>query len=157
MSDKNKTGNHQNNKERNERRRRRRLEKHVGIDEINLDKDWSVRGERALWRAVILQMLEDAARDSSKPVDLYNKEVARNWLQSGSQDFFMVCDLAGFDVEYLRKNIKKALLNNCKWREEAQPKKPAKKKIRKDKEPPKLKLPPKAVVLPLHDFHKKSA
>ena len=140
--------------ERNKRRRKRRLEKHTGIDWLDPEDGYgAVRGERALWRAVLLQMLEDAASQSSKPHDKYNKEMARNWLESNSQDFYMVCDLAGFDIGYLRKNIKKALLNNCKWRAESKPRKkprPIKKKTSNTKTPDHK-------VIALHDFKKKTA
>lgn len=115
----------------NEKRRRRRLDRHTGIDWIDPENGYGrVRGEQALWRAVILQTLEDAANQSLKPNDQYNRFMAREWLTSESKDFYMVCDLAGFDVGYLRKSIKRALLNNCKWRRESGVKSKKKKKTK---------------------------
>ena len=151
-----------NKAERNRRRRKRRLEKHTGVDWIDPEDGYgAVRGERALWRAVIVQMLEDAASQSAKDHDKYNKEMARNWLESNSQDFYMVCDLAGFDVGYLRTNIKKALLNNCKWRAESKPRKKIQKKTQKTPRPIEKKTSetemPNHNVIPLHDFQKKTA
>lgn len=135
---------------RNKRRRRLRLEKHTGLDWIDPEPgSVCVYGERSLWRAVIVQMLEDASNNSQKDEDIYNRDVARHWLTSGSQDFYMVCDLAGFDVGYLKRNVKKALLNNCKWRRESAPK--AKPKNRSKKKPADSK------VVQMHEYQKKSA
>lgn len=117
--------NNNKNKKYNNLRAKKRLDRQTGIEWIDPECGYGpVRGERALWRAVILQMLEDAASSSKKTNDQYNKTMARNWLEANSTDFYMVCDLAGFDIEYARKMIKRALLNNCKWRKE--PKKSSK-------------------------------
>ena len=136
--------------ERNARRRRIRLDRHTGLDWIDPENGYGkVRGEQALWRAVIMQMLEDAATGSMKSHDQYNKVIARNWLTSDSDDFYMVCDLAGFDVGYLRTNVKKALLNNCKWRKESKPK--VKRHMAKGEGKANDTL-----IIPLHVFRRKS-
>ncbi len=80
------------------------------------DKIRPVRGERALWRAVILQALEDAASNTQKPAGKYHKIEALNWLEGRGEDFAMVCDLAGLLPKDVRCAAKRALLNGCKWR-----------------------------------------
>jgi hypothetical protein len=103
--------------QRNARRRKRRLEKHGGIHWIDPEQaNNTIRGEQALWRAVILQMLEDATNNSKKPQDKFDRDQARNWLEGKSRDFAMVCDLAGLDVLYVRGQVKKALLNQHLWK-----------------------------------------
>ncbi len=112
---------------RNARRRKRRLEKHGGIHWIDPEQTHkSIRGEQALWRAVILQMLEDATNNSKKPQDKFDRDQARNWLEGKSRDFAMVCDLAGLDIRYVRGQVKKALLNQHLWKKSATNQKPAK-------------------------------
>jgi hypothetical protein len=80
------------------------------------DKIAPVRGDRALWRAVILQALEDAASQSKKVSEQYYKTEAIHWLEGRSEDFVTVCDLAGFAYKDVRAAAKRALLNGCKWR-----------------------------------------
>jgi hypothetical protein len=84
-------------------------------------------GEQALWCAVILQALEDAVSRSSKSQDKFHQARALHWLTTPSADFLMVCDCAGYHPGKLRKQIKRALANRCKWRTspEAQGKEPA--------------------------------
>ncbi len=77
------------------------------------------RGEQALWRAVILQALEDAASNSAKVSERYHKTQALHWLNGTGKDFVLVCDYAGLDPEVIRKKIKQALSRGCKWRAEA--------------------------------------
>lgn len=102
---------------RNARRRKRRLESQTGIDWVDPEKGYGkVRGEQALWRAVILQMLEDATSQSRKTQDQHARTQARNWLEGRHADFIMVCDMAGLDVQYVRKKIKKALQSQQGWR-----------------------------------------
>ena len=83
------------------------------------DKLWAIRGEQALWRAVILQALEDAVSHSKRARDRHLKTEARYWLEGTHPDFVTVCDLAGFHPPQIRRQIKQALLNQCKWRLEA--------------------------------------
>lgn len=75
-----------------------------------------VHAEQALWRAVIVQALMDAASGSDK----YEAAQARNeaviWLRGSSADFATVCYYAGYDPEFVRMMVKKALENGCRWR-----------------------------------------
>lgn len=72
--------------------------------------------ERALWRAVIVQALMDAACGSKK----YEAEQARNeainWLRGGSQDFATVCYYAGFEPDCVRRMAERSLEGGCHWR-----------------------------------------
>ena len=63
-------------------------------------RDYPASADRALWRAVIAQAMDDAC---SHPKPEYNDTtaeenaeipVARQWLTDGSEDFDLVCDLA---------------------------------------------------------------
>jgi len=76
----------------------------------------SVRGERALWRAVITQALMDAGSNSAKKEMKYDKAQAIAWLASGSKDFHQVCTLADMDPEYVRQKSKEAIKRGCSWR-----------------------------------------
>lgn len=77
---------------------------------------YDVRGETALWRAVITQALLDAASSSAKAEDRISKTRARNWLLNGGRDFDAVCMLAEMDPQYVRKKSREALARNCVWR-----------------------------------------
>ena len=74
------------------------------------------QSERALWRAVIVQALMDAACGSKKPEALQAKQEAEIWLRGNSLDFMTVCHHAGFEPRYLQKMIRTALERNCQWR-----------------------------------------
>lgn len=62
--------------------------------------------EQALWRAVILQMVTDALSLSRKSEARHYKREALAWLTSYSRDFRTVCELAGFEPEYIHGCIK---------------------------------------------------
>lgn len=149
---------------RNARRRKRRLEQHTGIDWIDPEKGYGlVRGEQALWRAVILQMLEDATNNSKKPQEQFARTQARNWLEGTHRDFATVCELAGFDISYVRKKVKQALLNHCQWRKQSKPNSKKDSDLNKkmksgasSKTNPTDDQPP-ADILPFNPFLKKSA
>ena len=64
----------------------------------------SVHGERAMWRAVILQALLDAVSKSGKEEANRSRRDARRWLSSG-EDFDEICLLAGFQPSYVRRKI----------------------------------------------------
>jgi hypothetical protein len=61
-----------------------------------------VRGELALWRAVICQAILDA-KDGKAP--------ALRWLLCNNRDLRRVCDWAAVDVDALRKELMKDLPN----------------------------------------------
>lgn len=85
-------------------------------EENRADEGIGVRGERAMWRAVIVQALMDASCGSKKPEALQNKQEALIWLRGTSRDFATVAYHAGFTPEYLRRMVQEALENNCSWR-----------------------------------------
>ena len=76
----------------------------------------AVKGERALWRAVITQALMDASSNSKKMELKYEKSQALCWLSAFSEDFRCVCDHAGFDPVYVRTQAVEALKRGCVWR-----------------------------------------
>ena len=76
----------------------------------------AVGQEQAMWRAVVVQALMDAACGSQK----YEAAQARNealiWLRGTSQDFATVCYYAGFEPEFVRRMVRNSLENGCQWR-----------------------------------------
>lgn len=83
-----------------------------------------VRGEVALWQAVLTQALMDAASGSTKPESLQEKAAALRWLKTHDDDFITVCLNANMEPEYAMKKIEAALARNCRWR--AEPERPRK-------------------------------
>ena len=75
-----------------------------------------VRGEKALWVAVITQAMMDALSKSKSPETQYHKDEAIRWLTDNGKDFHHVCMLAGFDPSYIRKKAKKAIVSPSAWR-----------------------------------------
>ena len=73
----------------------------------------------SLWRAVILQALQDAGSNSKKPEFKKNKARAISWLTIESDDLKEVCEMAELPVKYVMKSSAKAIKNNCKWRRDA--------------------------------------
>jgi len=78
-----------------------------------------VRGEEALWVAVITQAMMDALGRATHSEAAYCKHEATRWLTETSKDFITVCTLAGFDPGYVRKCAKRALASPRAWRAEA--------------------------------------
>ena len=78
-----------------------------------------IKGEQALWRAVIVQALMDAGSNSAKMEAKYERSQAICWLSTYSEDFKVVCDFAGFPADYVRTNSLKAMARGCKWRAES--------------------------------------
>ena len=78
-----------------------------------------VRGERALWAAVITQAMMDALSKSRNPEIQYHKHEAIRWLTGNSKDFQDVCLLADMDPDYVRRSAKRALVAPRAWRAEA--------------------------------------
>lgn len=75
-----------------------------------------VKGEKAMWVAVITQAMMDALSRSNKSEDSYQRHEAIQWLTGGSKDFRTVCQLAGFDPDYIRKKAKQCLAAPRPWR-----------------------------------------
>ncbi len=80
------------------------------------DADALVHPERALWRAVILQALTDAACESRKYEARLEREKARRWLLAAGEDFRTVCHHAGFEPSWLHRHVRRALAGGCQWR-----------------------------------------
>lgn len=73
----------------------------------------AVRGEIALWRAVITQALTDAFSQSSKVEMQYESRKARVWLEGRSDDFHTVCSLAQMPFDYVRERSMRALADRA--------------------------------------------
>jgi hypothetical protein len=65
-------------------------------------EDQETESHRALWRAVISQQIMDAKNVSNKSEKKWLKSQALHWLFHNNTDFRMVCDLAGWDPDYVR-------------------------------------------------------
>ncbi len=76
----------------------------------------AVRGETALWVAVITQALMDALNRSKHPEHRYHKQAAIQWLTGNSRDFHWVCEMADLDPNCVRRKAKRALLSPVAWR-----------------------------------------
>ena len=83
------------------------------------DQNHPIRGEIALWVAVITQAMMDALSRSNNSETRYFKHEAINWLTGNSKNFIMVCHNAGLDPDYVRKKAKRALVSPQNWRAEA--------------------------------------
>lgn len=75
-----------------------------------------VRGETALWIAVITQAMMDALSRLDNAEARYHKHEAIRWLTGNSPDFIEVCLNAGFDPAFIRKRAKRALISPMPWR-----------------------------------------
>lgn len=75
-----------------------------------------VQQEQAMWRAVIVQALMDAACGSRKYEAQQARSEALIWLRGTSHDFATVCYYAGFEPEFVRVLVKKAIDSGCQWR-----------------------------------------
>lgn len=69
---------------------------------------------RRTYRAILLQMIQDIASESKKVEVVGYKREARNWLKS--PDFIVVCELADYDPDYVRRKIDEAANRNFQWR-----------------------------------------
>jgi hypothetical protein len=61
--------------------------------------------EENLFKAVVLQAIEDANYDRTNNPELSYKLEAIEWLTSMNQDFCLIVDLAGYEPVYLRDKI----------------------------------------------------
>ncbi len=75
--------------------------------------------EQALWRAVITQALMDASSQCKKSSSQRAREEAIIWLQGNTADFREVCENAGFEPDYIRKQAAEALKRGCVWRKDS--------------------------------------
>lgn len=75
--------------------------------------------EVSLWRAVIMQALQDAGSKDKKREMRMIRARAIAWLHSDSDDFREVCMYAEFELDYVKKKAKEAIKQGCKWRKDA--------------------------------------
>ena len=68
--------------------------------------------EKRLFVAVLSQAVHDAF---SSHVPTLEKQAARNFLTSNSEDFKSICELAGRDSKYVREKIRKKVLRDKGW------------------------------------------
>lgn len=73
-----------------------------------------IDADRALWRAVLLQMIQDIKTNSKKANDQIAKRRALHWL--GTQSFNTVCDYADYDPSYVMSMIKLSESREFQWR-----------------------------------------
>jgi hypothetical protein len=73
-------------------------------------------GIHALWRAVILQAIQDAKSRSSKREMVFHRNQAEHWLFDDRQDFSTVCDLAGYEPDSIRRKCREAKERGFLWR-----------------------------------------
>ena len=78
-----------------------------------------VRGETALWVAVITQAMMDALSNAKNPEAQFHKHEAIRWLTENSKDFVEVCQNAGFNPDDIRRKAKKTIANPMLWRAKA--------------------------------------
>ena len=57
--------------------------------------------EQKLWVAVLDEALKDALSGETPS----KKETARRWFREGGHHFQLVCDLANFDANFVRRKI----------------------------------------------------
>ncbi|MCH2546844.1 MAG: hypothetical protein MK052_04445 [Alphaproteobacteria bacterium] len=86
-------------------------------DAFDQDAFNPVKGETALWTAVITQALMDAGSESRKPEAQHEKAKAIRWLLGNSEDFITVCQNAGRDPQVIRHKAMAAIERGCVWRQ----------------------------------------
>lgn len=64
-------------------------------------KKYNAHSEAALYKAVIMQMIIDASNISKDPKACRNERKAKEWLFSSSDDFKLVCLMAGIESEII--------------------------------------------------------
>ena len=72
------------------------------------DNDEEVVPETKLFTAVLSQAVHDIFSDH---VDRVDRDSAMDFLTTDSSHLRMICELAGRDADYVRKKIRKKLLN----------------------------------------------
>lgn len=89
--------------------------------------NYMVKGEVALWRAVITQALMDAGSNSNKRSARIEKAQAISWLSGASKDFAIVCSMAEYEPSYVKQKAKEAIKRGCVWKKSEKKKVAAKK------------------------------
>ncbi len=62
--------------------------------------------EKALWKAVLCQAIDDATTESRKSRRQFAKRKAIKWLTEENEDFKIVCYLAGYSPKIVKENVK---------------------------------------------------
>lgn len=77
-----------------------------------------VQGELSLWKAVLTQALMDAKTTSQRgDVSKWRRDAIAFLTEPLSRkDFDTVCVNAGFDPDYVKNKVDRALSNGCQWR-----------------------------------------
>jgi len=65
--------------------------------------------ERKLWKAVLNQLLHDAFEPTYITRHKEEKKHAIDYMKTMHEDFFTVCENAGFDPNYVYRKVKKHL------------------------------------------------
>jgi hypothetical protein len=76
------------------------------VDGFNSPKS---SGESTLWKAVILQALQDAVCGSKKAETGYHKRMARQWLKGTTKHFYTICSLADLDPDCVKEKAKECI------------------------------------------------
>ncbi len=72
--------------------------------------------EVALWRAVILQAIQDLLTESKRTEEKNARNSALCWLDINNKDFIIVCYLAGLNPEFVLRKVRDGVINQSKWR-----------------------------------------
>ena len=63
--------------------------------------------EQKLWKAVLLQAIEDAFGNNQSQVSRLERRVARDWMKDFNTDFAIVCENAGLNPKQAFYKFKK--------------------------------------------------
>lgn len=63
--------------------------------------------EQRLWKAVLLQAIEDAFGNNESQVSEFERRMARDWMKDFNIDFAIVCENAGFNPKQAFHKFKK--------------------------------------------------
>lgn len=72
------------------------------------DRDYdpgAADAERQLWGAVIWRAVSDAVWPGVGAEARFHRDQAREWFRFGGKDFRLVCELAGFDPDFIRDRV----------------------------------------------------
>lgn len=65
--------------------------------------------EKKLWKAVLNQVFQDAFDNTYNEREEGEKKHAWDYLQTMHQDYFMICEYAGFDPNYVHTKVKRKI------------------------------------------------
>ena len=65
--------------------------------------------EKKLWKAVLNQVFQDAFEYSGNKREEGEKKHALDYLKTMHEDYYMVCEYAGFDPHYVHTKVKKKI------------------------------------------------